>query len=426
MKFLTPGEKIKKLRTQLNLKQEDLQDEKITQGLISMIETNRREVTPQVALKISNKFNKKATELNLILNIDENYLTRHPKQDAELYCFKQLKSEKITIVKIDEIFEIANMFDLLAVKAKTYCKLGAIWSDKREFKESCDCYTHAKEIFISIGITEKLGYIYWKIGNSKANILKYTEAIEYYLLSQHYCILYNDSNTNKRLLCSLANAYQKSNKLGLALDTINEFLSIYDEKKEHRLYIYAQIIKAACYEESGNFDTVISICNFTISKILDSTNPASGYLYSLLGLAYCYKDNFKKSSYYFDLAEALRSKVDKTNLGSTLIDKSTIFIRQNLYTDAIVSTNLGLKYSKTYKNLEYQLRGNYTLAYIYLKLNDVKNLEAVYLNIIELLENNDVKNLCKIYNKLALIYLNQRKSDLCKKYLLLSDAILTK
>jgi len=37
MKFLTTGEKIKKLREQLNLTQEDLIAENVTRGLISMI-----------------------------------------------------------------------------------------------------------------------------------------------------------------------------------------------------------------------------------------------------------------------------------------------------------------------------------------------------------------------------------------------------
>ncbi len=45
MNFITPGEKIKRLRIQLNLTQEDLQTENLTRGLISMIETSRRDVT---------------------------------------------------------------------------------------------------------------------------------------------------------------------------------------------------------------------------------------------------------------------------------------------------------------------------------------------------------------------------------------------
>jgi len=54
MKFLSMGEKVQKLRDQLNLKQEDLVSENVTRGLISMIETGRREITYKTAIKLAN------------------------------------------------------------------------------------------------------------------------------------------------------------------------------------------------------------------------------------------------------------------------------------------------------------------------------------------------------------------------------------
>lgn len=60
MNFLTTGEKIKRLRIQLNLTQEELQTENVTRGLISMIETNKRDVTYATAVKLVDKFNEKA------------------------------------------------------------------------------------------------------------------------------------------------------------------------------------------------------------------------------------------------------------------------------------------------------------------------------------------------------------------------------
>ncbi|WP_173717630.1 hypothetical protein [Clostridium beijerinckii] len=68
------------------MKQEDLVDEKITRGLISMIEIGKRELTNNVASKLIEKFKKRAQELNIILEIDIDFLLRTPNEDAELYC----------------------------------------------------------------------------------------------------------------------------------------------------------------------------------------------------------------------------------------------------------------------------------------------------------------------------------------------------
>lgn len=70
MRFLTTAEKVKKLREQLNIKQEDLISEKVTRAFVSMIETGRRDISFFTATKLAEKFSKKAEELNINLNID--------------------------------------------------------------------------------------------------------------------------------------------------------------------------------------------------------------------------------------------------------------------------------------------------------------------------------------------------------------------
>lgn len=56
MKFINPGEKIKETRKYLKMKQQDLQDEEISRGLISMIEIGQRSLNKDVATKIVQKF----------------------------------------------------------------------------------------------------------------------------------------------------------------------------------------------------------------------------------------------------------------------------------------------------------------------------------------------------------------------------------
>ncbi|WP_176212580.1 helix-turn-helix domain-containing protein [Clostridium acidisoli] len=421
MNFLTTGEKLKRLRTQLNLKQDDLKSENVTRGLISMMETDKRDVTYSTASKLSEKFNERAEELDIIVNVDEAYLMRSPREDAELYCLRKLQDPGIDKSSIDGIFEIVNEYDLVEVKAEAYCKLGEIYFKEKEFELACDIYKKAREIYIDIKKNEKLGHVYWRLGVFNADDLKYESAIEYYQLSQYYCNLYKDFNTRKLCLYSLANSYKKLSKIDLALETIEKFLDVCDEKEDYRLYIFAQGIKATCYEVKKDYNKVIETYEIIILKISDDKNVFLGYAYNNLGLAYSAKNDFEQSMKYFDMAEKFKNEFSKSNLSHTLIEKSEVLLKENFIDHAIKTINLGLEYAKKYKDLEYLLKGNYLLMNIYHELNDNEKLEKVYINVIELLKlTKNTKKLKDLYNELALKYLRQNKLEICEQYLLLS------
>jgi tetratricopeptide (TPR) repeat protein len=421
MNFLTTGEKLKRLRTQLNLKQDDLKSENVTRGLISMMETDKRDVTYSTASKLSEKFNERAEELDIIVNVDEAYLMRSPREDAKLYCLRKLQDPRIDKSSIDGIFEIVTEYDLVEVKAEAYCKLGEIYFKEKKFEVACDIYKKAREIYIEIKENEKLGHVYWRLGVFNADGLKYESAIEYYQLSQYYCNLCKDFNTRKLCLYSLAMCYRRLNKIELSLETIEKFLSVCDEKEDFRLYFFACNTKATCYNTEGKYDKAIDIYKDLLLKISDDKSVFLGYIYNNLGLNYSAKNDFELSMKYFEMAEKFKNEFSKSNLSHTLIEKSEVLLKQNLVDKAIETLDLGLEYAKEYKDLEYLLKGNYLLMDIYDKLNDNEKLEKVYINIIELLKlTKNTKELKDLYNELALKYLRQNKAEICEQYLLLS------
>ncbi len=311
---------------------------------------------------------------------------------------------------------------MIEVKASGYCALGEICYKEKEFEEACSNHKKAREIYIDNKKNERLGYVYWRMGRCKSGILQYDTAIEYYQLSQHYSLLHKDFETQKACLYSLANSYKKSNKIDLALETIDKFLSICDEKQDYQSYIFAQGIKATCYEVKKDYDKVIEIYKAIILRISDEKNIFLGYAYNNLGRAYAAKNDFKESIKCFEIAEKIIRKMDKSLLSHTIIEKAEVLFKQKLIDEAAKVLQLGLKYAKDYKDLEYLLKGNYLLADIYDKACDNKNLEEVYHEIIELLKRTeDYDKLRKIYVKLALIHLKQTSIDLCKNDLLLSN-----
>lgn len=151
MEFLTNVEKLKTIRKYLKMKQEDLVDENLTRGFISMIEIGKREISNDVGVKIYIKFKQRAKELNIDLKIDSGFLLRTPSEDAELYCLKMLDEIKINKDNdIKEIFEIADKFNLLKIKVLAYSKLGEYYFNKKDYNEAFMNYNYAIDVFKSI------------------------------------------------------------------------------------------------------------------------------------------------------------------------------------------------------------------------------------------------------------------------------------
>jgi len=421
MKFLTNAEKLKSTRKYLKLKQEDLVDENLTRGLISMIEIGKREISNKVALKLVEKFEQRAKELDIELKIDNGFLLRSPSEDAELFCLRKLK-EINQDKDIKGILEIADKFNLLNIKAIGYSKLGDYYSNEINYDEAFINYNNALDIFKNIKQNETIPNIYLKIGYCKAKSLQYKEALSFFYISQRYSIIYNDKKIEKRATYDIAKCYMKLNKINLALENIEKFLSLCNKEEDYNGYIYANILKANCYEANKEFNTAIDIYDSLLIEDIDCNNPVLGYIYNNLGLAYLNKDDFNNSLEYFDKAEQLRIKIDSANLCHTIIEKSSVYIKQGFYKEAITFIESGLKQAEANMDYEYLIKGNYELVSIYEILNDNSSLKKTYLNIADFLKIlNKCSELVSVYIKLSIIYLNENNIQDAKKYLLMSQ-----
>jgi len=420
MKFLTPREKIKDTRKFLKMKQEDLQDENVSRGLISMIETDKRSLGTSVAVKLVEKFRQKAKELNINFDIDEHFLLRSPSEDAKLYCLKKLEDSIIN----EEILEIACKFNLLEIKASYYSKRGDFCLTTKDYDNAFINYIDSISIYKDIKQHDVIPHLYFQIGLCKAKAFKYNDALAYFDICKRYCLIYKDANTHQSVLYDIALCYKKINKFELALETIDTYLT--SVNKKDNFYFYANILKANCYESIGKYDIVIEIYNNLIAELTKPQveDPLFGYIYNNLGTVYLAKSDFKTSLECFERAEKIRNVIDKGTLCHTLIDKSEVFFRQHFYVKALNVAKLGLSSAEFYKDYEYILKGYYVLLHIYENTNDSSNLKKIYLIIADLLKvNKDFKALASLYIKLSLIYINEMDIEKAKECLILSQNI---
>lgn len=425
MDFLTPGQKIKLLRAQLKMRQQDLASHDLTRPYISMIEIGRRGLSYNTAKILADKFNERAKELNTDLEVDSDYILRTPHEDALKYCIEKLSNVK-SENSLNEIIEIAMKFNLESIKAEAHQKLGDLYFDKHNYEDAFANYNIALDSYKSSNEKNKEPFLYSLLGKCKFNLLQYDEALLYYKRANYYSKIYENGQVLKTSTYNIALCYKKLEDIDMALDYIDKCLSICNEDSDFIEYIYTNILKANCYELKENIDGALSIYNYLITKFLDNQDALLGIVYNNLGLLYLKRDDYVRSLEYFNDAQKIRMQKDKLNLSHTIIEKSTVFIKQGFYNEAITLIELGLEMANNNNDIEYLLKGKYLLVEIYEAIKDQSRLEKTYLSILNLLENTKENHneTLKVYNSLSIFYLKQNDLDKANHYLLMSQKII--
>lgn len=419
MKFPNTSEKVKMIRKQLKMNQEDLVDENITRGFISMVETGRRNFSKDAAEVICRKFKDAAEKQGIELDIDVDFLMRDSIAEAEFYCTRQLETAKES-GDIKEIINIAKEYKLENILAASYSRLGDIVFNEKDYIKAYLNYFKALDYCKISNMTNKEPYLYNRLGRCKFYLLEFLEALTYFNLANYHAVLHNDNKVKKSSIYNIALCNKKLNKIDAALEYIDIYLSLCDKEKEFTIYTYANILKANCYEAKDSIDTSIQILMDLLGEIKGTYDNLRGYVYNNLGEFYLKKDDLEKSLKYFDMAQEIRSDKDVSNLSHTLIEKSRIFIKQELYEQAVSLIKEGINLIPMDDDMDYWLKAHYMLAGIYLKLNCNKEAENVYETVSMTLKRNGntYKNqLIDVYVKMANLYLEQNNGEKLKEVL---------
>ncbi|MFL0269178.1 helix-turn-helix domain-containing protein [Candidatus Clostridium radicumherbarum] len=411
MEFLEIRQKIKRTRKELNMKQKDFEDVNISRALISMIEIGKRKPSKENMESIIYKFKKKSKELNLEFNLDLSYFQSSAKDDAQVYCTGMLNR----IISIDEIIaviEIAKKYALALTLADAYLKLADIRFEKLDYANSQVDYINALVNYKNIDCKSKITYIYDMLGRCCINQAQNIQALNYFNFAYHYSLLYKDEEMKKKSIYNIALCHRKLDKIDDALKYIDIYISICDKEKDFLIYSYANILKANCYDCKGELISAIEVLNDLLEHTIDTKNLVFGYIYNNLGALYCKQGYFEKSLQCFNMSEEIRSEKDIQNLSHTLLEKSSVFIKQNLYEESITLIKSSIDLAIKYNDIEYILKGHYQLIKIYKTLKFDKEVKENYIRILNLLTDSGSKNykdeIVKICVELLRIFLSEK------------------
>ncbi len=416
MDFLSPGKRLKALRQQLNIKQVELEEIGVSRNYISMVESDKRNLTGETLENFLKFMQNKANELETNINLDVNYLLLPEKEEARNYCNMKLDST-LSHSDLDEVIKIGEKYKLEDILLKSYLLKGNLLYDENSYNTAFIYYYKILEIYNDNKDNSNKSFAYIKLSKCKIMALSYEEALAYLFKAYSYCKEFNDDTNLTNCLYNIALTYKKLGEYDNALIYIDELLNLCDSDTNLKLYIITIILKCNCYIKKNDYDHALTIYFDILDNFSESIGIYLGMIYNNIGCIYYELNEIDKSIDYFDKSISFRKAHDIKRLNCSIIDMSLIYVKENLYDKATELLYEGIALSEKYSDAEFLIRGYCILEDIYIKLNDKNKLEEIYLILVEILKDLDLIKLLGIYIKLSILYIEMGCFDKSKEIL---------
>jgi len=347
MEILSPGEKIRKIRKDFKIRQQDVTGGEITRELISIIENDKAKLSPYVAQLIADNINKICKERNISFYLSADYLLEDVNTQVSKICdgyidFIDENRDNLSKDFIDEIKKIEAFLTKYALPEKKiiiYEKIGDILLTQKEFNKSYTFYIKAFENRTSEFDKVKSFNLLQKLGNICIRLGRYREAIDFNNLALSYNANIPSDLRYKALFNNiLANIYLKEYDSALMqIEFIEDNFDTLAKQKKLNLAIE----KANCYRWK-NFYTDALKLNKNLLKTLDENDQELNLLVTsnILDIYTVLKDGKNTEKY-------INKLIDKINLFH-IVDKHHYCT--NLYHQIALSYKLigNTKLSKEY------------------------------------------------------------------------------
>ncbi len=402
--ILPSGDKVKRLRKLMGLKQEDLTNGKITRNLISYVENNKTRLTPDTAEIIAEAMNNSGRSKGIVVKAE--FLLEDEVSQAERILGGIIEAMENSITKGDILFSeelqraeaILDEWDIPHRKAKIF-ELASDWYYNRgQFNES---YFYNMKIFESIPyendscsrgevLTRLARCAYWMenyyesimLNNYALGIIKNKEEDNrYFILYKRACfnkaLAYKRLNEQDMCLAELGKLEFKANLL-----TENERVDIgilkancYLSKKEYKiaLEIYNSLLSGSI--ENYHIDKVLNIYNNTavLYKEIQEHEKALECLYK------CYK--------IFEELESVKINLSNKDI---LFSIARTYIEMNKYDAAEKHLLLLKKINTKEQNLPFLIETYRILCKVYGKMAKDEALTVVVNEVVELFNRHSI------------------------------------
>ncbi|WP_026477304.1 helix-turn-helix transcriptional regulator [Alkaliphilus transvaalensis] len=267
MEILSAGEKIKKLRCDLGLKQDDITNEEVTKSLVSMIENNKRSLSWNTARIIAGCLNRYYSTLGK--EITPEFLMETEEDQARKIIEKEIADmqpviktsnvdEKLVDRSFEKMMDLANSWGLEKEIADLYILKGDYYYHSYQYNKGLKFYSDALEYYMGAKDYGKVGQIYNSIGISYLMMMLYDQALIYLTKAYDMAQEHATNNQAKRKAIAtfnliLCNRYLQKHDLALQYISLYKDLKSEDPSINHYLD-KVLLIEANTHRDLKNFE----------------------------------------------------------------------------------------------------------------------------------------------------------------------------
>ncbi len=405
MMELTPGEKIKMLRSNLGLKQEDITNNEISKSIISLIERNKRNLTWSVAKIVANNLNKYSAVMGR--EITPEYLME-TEEDREInkvrdelniikgLIDKKKIDKKIVKTMFDKVITSIDILKLKKEKAELLYLKATYYYNTYEYKEAINCFTEALVYYIEEKKHKEVARIYNHIGASYHMLMAVEQAIYYYTKANDIVLINNTVNREKILIETTRNiilVYRIMKRFDLAMEYINIFkvIKCIDEQEYFKtLYNEVTVLEANTYRDLGNFIKAQQTYE-KLLQIKDELNEDTLFLtYHNYGKL-LFAENLDDAIYYTNKAFELKDRISTMYIPWIYQHKAKCAMRSGRYSKVFEIVNEGLAVAKELNSINKIIDFHFILIQVYIALEQYENALSE-LNLVEsIIFKNNIK-----------------------------------
>jgi len=235
MEILSAGEKIKKLRCDLGLKQDDITNEEVTKSLISMIENNKRSLSWNTAQIIAGCLNRYYSALGKDITPEflmetEMDQARRIIEEEIIHSQPIIKTKNVdeTLINrsFDKMVDLANQWGLQKEVADLYILKGEYYYYSFQYNKALKDYSDGLEYYMAAKDYGQVARIYNFIGAAYHMMTLVDQALLYYTKAYDTAVEHKIENIDvikveavfNRIIC-----YRKIYKYDMALQQIYIF-----------------------------------------------------------------------------------------------------------------------------------------------------------------------------------------------------------
>ncbi|KAB3537700.1 helix-turn-helix transcriptional regulator [Alkaliphilus pronyensis] len=390
MEIISQGEKIKRLRKMIGLKQEDLASHKITRSLISMIENGKRGLTFDTANIIVQKLNKYSNSFDKPITVE--YLMETEVDQAKYFAnYELIRVDKLilesafsnyhyTMECIENTTKIIELWKLNEYLPKLHVLKGKLYYNTHQYDNARESFQEAICVYSNEENHEEISSLYNLLGKCYFTELFIDKAVYFFQKSYEIATINKCCREIRMMaLFNLVLSYYEAKQYNTSLKYISKYMMLNENRLSSNTYDELLIIEASIYSEIGNSKGAEDIFSMLLNRRDSFSTNTLALLYLKLSIFYRQDSNYKNSLLYIKRAMKLKDGIIPTLVPKIYVALAEYHIEMKQYNGALIVLQEAKGICEVISNNEGLIDVFFLKASIYMKIGEGVSLAEAYL-----------------------------------------------